>query len=168
MLYLETQVICCVQTDNWKLGEQLGAGRHGEVFAVTNPRFSNIVLTKGAEYMLRQEADKLWIMDHPNVVRLHALIGSQDFQPGGSRTTFLALDRLYLVRSYVCVSSHPSLILNMSQRHRPFDALHEFIEEFSDQHMQALAGMYLLMVLDAFMLAAHSSCVLHLDCVSTC
>ncbi|KAL0051798.1 hypothetical protein WJX82_002306 [Trebouxia sp. C0006] len=80
-------------TDDWQLGEPIGLGISGLILAATNPPFPNAILKKGSALHLDHEAEKLWVVRHPNVVQLYGMLGSHEDQPDGSPTAYLALKR---------------------------------------------------------------------------
>ena len=71
-----------------------GHGRNGQVFAAVNPHFPNIVLKRSHFSLIEDEADKLWQMDHPNIVRMHAFVDSHEVQFDGNPAAYLMLDKL--------------------------------------------------------------------------
>lgn len=83
-----------LQDKDWQLGDELGRGRNGQVFAAVNPLYPNAVLKRSHYGMIEDEADKLWQMDHPNIVRMHAFVNSDDVQPDGGPAAYLVLEQL--------------------------------------------------------------------------
>jgi len=82
-----------LQTNDWQLGEPIGLGISGLILAATNPVFPNAILKKGSALHLDHEAEKLWVVRHPNVAQLYGMLGSHEDQPDGRPTAYLALKR---------------------------------------------------------------------------
>jgi len=82
-----------LQTNDWQLGEPIGLGISGLILAATNPLFPNAILKKGSALHLDHEAEKLWVVRHPNVAQLYGMLGSHEDQPDGRPTAYLALKR---------------------------------------------------------------------------
>ncbi len=62
-----------LQSHDWKLGKPIGRGSNGPILTATNPEYPNIVLKPGPEWVLEEEAQKLWAVRHPNVAQLYAV-----------------------------------------------------------------------------------------------
>lgn len=85
---------CChVQHGMWTGKTALASGANGSVFLVTNPFFPHAVLKKGWEHLLEEEAEKLWVLRHPNIVTLYTRLQTGEIGPDGIRTGWLALQR---------------------------------------------------------------------------
>ena len=83
-----------MQDEEWRIGEELGHGRNGQVHAAVNPHYPNTVLKRTYAAAAEQEADKLWRLCHPNIVRLHAFLETTDVLHDGQPAAYLVLDRL--------------------------------------------------------------------------
>lgn len=83
-----------LQTEEWQIGDMIRQGRNGQVLAAVNPHYPNTVLKRSHYTLIEHEAEKLWRLDHPNVVRMHAFVDSTDLQPDGSPAAYMVLDRL--------------------------------------------------------------------------
>lgn len=91
MLLSCAQLTSSLQTNNWQVGKELGQGASGHVATAINPLFSNVVVKKGSEQRMLLEGEKLWVMNHTNVVRMLTIMGSEESQPDGSPTAYLIL-----------------------------------------------------------------------------
>ena len=83
-----------VQNDSWKVGEQLGCGASGTVSAVTNPRFSDVVVKAGSEHSIKAEAELLWGLDQINIVRVHNMLHTDKFLGYDEPMAYMVLQRL--------------------------------------------------------------------------
>lgn len=62
------------------------------MFGAVNSHFPGTVLKRGRASNLRREADKLWSLHHPNIVRAHAFITCQEKDEDDFELGYLALD----------------------------------------------------------------------------
>lgn len=86
--------MCDVQDDNWVLGEELGAGANCVVHAATNPFWPGVVLKKGPMLCIHQEAEQIWEVDHPNMVRAFCVVDTSDVDTARQPLACLAMERL--------------------------------------------------------------------------
>ena len=61
------------------------------ILAATNPIFPNVILKKGCEQHLEQEAERMWVLRHPNVAMLYGIVGKGEYQADGSPVAYLAI-----------------------------------------------------------------------------
>lgn len=61
------------------------------ILPATNPIFPNVILKKGCEQHLEQEAERMWVLRHPNVAVLYGIVGKGEYQPDGSPVAYLAI-----------------------------------------------------------------------------
>ena len=52
-----------------------------------------MILKRGCEQHLQQEAERLWVLRHPNVVQLYGILGKGEYQPDGIPVAYLAIKR---------------------------------------------------------------------------
>ena len=83
-----------LQSDSWKVGEELGSGASAYVSAVTNSRFNDIVVKVGAENRIEPEAELLWRLDHLNIVRLYLMLHTEELQNFDEPVGYMVLQRL--------------------------------------------------------------------------
>ena len=82
-----------LQNDSWKVGERLGSGASGTVFAVTNPRFSDVVVKAGSEHSIKAKAELLWGLDHPGVPPVHVMLHTDKFLGYDEPMAYMVLQR---------------------------------------------------------------------------
>ncbi|KAL3148099.1 Suppressor of Sensor Kinase (SLN1) [Trebouxia sp. C0009 RCD-2024] len=91
-LQARSQVPCMPWGPQWQPRQELGRGSNGVVFGTVNSDFPGTVLKRGRALNLRHEADTLWSLHHPNIVRAHALITCQEKDEDDLELGYLALD----------------------------------------------------------------------------
>ncbi|KAL3140831.1 Suppressor of Sensor Kinase (SLN1) [Trebouxia sp. C0010 RCD-2024] len=91
-LQARSQVPCMLWGPQWQPRQELGRGSNGVVFGTVNSEFPRTVLKRGRAQNLRHEADALWSLHHPNVVRAHAFIICQEKDEDDLELAYLALD----------------------------------------------------------------------------
>ena len=83
-----------VQSNGWEVQGELGRGCSGSVLAVNSLTHPNVVLKRGPLSSIQAEADKLWMLRHPNVVTVYAVLHSTEVTDEGKPVKYMALERL--------------------------------------------------------------------------
>ena len=83
-----------VQDDNWVIGEELGSSANCVVYAATNPFWPGLVLQKGPLHVVYQEAERMWQVDHPGMVRAFCVVNTPELDAAGDPLAYLAMERL--------------------------------------------------------------------------
>ena len=83
-----------MQDDRWVIGEVLGQGANCVVYAATNPYWPGAVLKKGRLHSIREEAELMWQVDHPGLVRLFCIVTTTEEDQEGYPLAYLAMERL--------------------------------------------------------------------------
>ena len=77
------------------IGRELGRGEHAVVLAAQHPLLGEVVLKKGLKSWVQDEAQKLWHVHHPNLVRLYSMVSTSEVDPTDrAPLACLALERL--------------------------------------------------------------------------
>ena len=84
----------CIQDDTWQLGRVLGEGSNASVVEATNLHYPNVVLKKGRPDQIKEEADILWQLNHPNIARAYVVLNTQELDSDLNPVAYLALERL--------------------------------------------------------------------------
>ncbi len=83
-----------MQNECWSEGDELGRGGNCSVHACTSAYMSGVVVKKGPLAVLAEEAEKMWRVPHPNVVRLHGIVDSDEADEHGIPIGYLAIEEL--------------------------------------------------------------------------
>ena len=70
-----------MQDADWVIGQELGRGANAAVFAASHPCFPDIVLKKGYLEDLEAEAHKMWVAQHPSLVRILGTVSTTEEDP---------------------------------------------------------------------------------------
>lgn len=77
------------------IGPELGHGANASVLAASHPYLPGIVLKKGHLDSLEDEAHKMWLAQHPSLVRMYCKVSTSEKDPSdGSPLVYLGLERL--------------------------------------------------------------------------
>ena len=77
------------------IGRELGRGNNGVVLAARHPLLGNVVLKKAPQLWVEDEAQMLWHVHHPNLVRLYSRVSTTKVDPiDCTPLACLALERL--------------------------------------------------------------------------
>lgn len=91
--YVPTNV--WMQNADWVIGRELGRGANAVVLAASHRCLPGIVLKKGYLEDLEAEAHKMWLAQHPCLVRILGKVSTTEEDPNdGSPLVYLALERL--------------------------------------------------------------------------
>ena len=83
-----------LQRPQWQRGAEIGRGSNGAVFTAVSRDLPGTVLKGALAKMLQGEADKLWSLHHPNIVRAHAFLTTSEQSDDKQDLAYLVLDRL--------------------------------------------------------------------------
>ena len=108
----EWRVTLGAQDEGWEMREELGKGCSGSVLAVNSLHYPNVVLKRGPLSSIQAEADKLWMLRHPNVVTVYAVLHSAEVTDEDEAIQYMALERL-----------GPSLYCIMQETAKPYGLL---------------------------------------------
>ncbi len=77
------------------IGRELGKGANATVFAASHHYMPGVVLKKGRLHSLEEEAELMWKVDHPNLVRIFLKVSTTEEDPTDySPLVYLAMERL--------------------------------------------------------------------------
>ena len=97
-----------VQNDSWVIGEKLGAGGNCVVHAATNPFWPGAVLKKGPWHSIHEEAQLIWQVDHPTLVRVFCVLDTSEVDTAGEPLAYVAMERLGPSLAYLLTSNKQS------------------------------------------------------------
>ena len=83
-----------LQGPQWQIGAEIGRGTNGAVFTAVSRDLPGTVVKGALAKILQGEADKLWSLRHPNIVRAHALLTTSEQSDDQQDLAYLVLDRL--------------------------------------------------------------------------
>ncbi len=91
--YNDRVVVLCLQHEYWKDIVPLASGANGAVFHTACTLYPHVVLKRGWQHHLWEEADKMWRCRHPNIVTLYSRIETGEVGLDGIPVAWLALQR---------------------------------------------------------------------------